>query len=158
MLSPSQCHGSVCGQRRVCAHRPHVHVVWPSAMLLGHLCPNLPLQSRPAGWGAAPAPCQEDHWGAGWLLHGVKEQERVRQCCRNAFWTRLPVTRENHKVREVIKAIHEKLGFIPNLGIVGASFFFSCRPERGAHLLFIHCHPAFCTTVHALIHKEEWET
>lgn len=37
---------------------------------------------------------------------------------------------------------------MPTLGIEGG-FFFSCRPERGAHLLFIHCHPALCTKVHA---------
>lgn len=36
---------------------------------------------------------------------------------------------------------------MPTLGIAGGSF--SCRAERGAHLLFIHCHPALCTKVHA---------
>lgn len=38
---------------------------------------------------------------------------------------------------------------MPTLGIGWDSFFFSCRPEREAHLLFIHCHPTFCTKVYA---------
>jgi len=49
-----------------------------------------------------------------------EEQEHGRRCCRNAVWTR-----ENHKVREVIKATCEKLDFTPGLGTVRDDSFFS---------------------------------
>lgn len=147
--SPSQRCGSVCGQHRVCARRLRAHVVWPSATLPGHLCPNPPPAAPSRRLRGSPRAPSGGWQGAGGLPRRVKEQEHVRRCCRNAFWIQLLVTGENHK--EVIKAMCDKLGFTPNLGIGvwGVSFFFSCRTERGAHLLFIHCHPAFCTTVHA---------
>lgn len=137
--------GSVCGHHRVHAWRPQRGPAPRYCGTCALTCHCSLILLHPAGWGAALAPwgC----WGVCWLPRRVKEPECVRQYCRNALGTWLLVTRENRKVRKVIKALCEKRAFTPNLGHY-SSFFFPCRPDRGAHLLFIHCHPTFCTTLH----------
>lgn len=165
MVVTNWCHSTVpvmalCVGCTLCVLAGHVCVAWPSARLWGHLCPNPPPQPHPAGWGMAPAPQDLDCWGAGWLPHGVKEQERVGWCCRNALWTWLLVTGENHKVREVVKPICEKLGFTPNLGIEGGVLPFFPADQRGELTCFLFTATLLsapqCTL--SVILKEGWET